>query len=108
MIGLSSVDLMMADFEALKLYINYFWQSSKVLSTPVPETYDPQMVADYFLCRPHVLGFRIIEVSLQQIYVQYFFFLFLCWFHQQSLFCQLFTNRKSKGTLTMQDSQPNW
>ncbi|KAJ4776317.1 Protein kinase superfamily protein [Rhynchospora pubera] len=60
--GLSCVELMMADFEALKLYANYFWQSSKVVSTPVPETYDPQIVADYFLCRPHILGFRIIEI----------------------------------------------
>ncbi|KAJ3691485.1 hypothetical protein LUZ61_020649 [Rhynchospora tenuis] len=60
--GLSCVELMMADFEALKLYVNYFWQSSKVVSTPVPETYDPQIVADYFLCRPHILGFRIIEI----------------------------------------------
>ncbi|KAJ1692428.1 hypothetical protein LUZ63_009126 [Rhynchospora breviuscula] len=61
-LGLSCVELMMADFEVLKLYINYFWQSSKVVSTPVPETYDPQIVADYFLCRPHILGFRIIEI----------------------------------------------
>ncbi|KAJ4775547.1 Protein kinase superfamily protein [Rhynchospora pubera] len=60
--GLSCVELMMADFEALKLYANYFWQSSKVVSTPVPETYDPQIVADYFLCRPHILGYRIIEI----------------------------------------------
>jgi aarF domain-containing kinase len=76
LIGLSCVDLMMADFEALTVYINYFWQSSKVLLTTVPETYGPQIAADYFLCRPHVLGFRIIEVSLQQNCVQYFLFSF--------------------------------
>lgn len=75
--GLSSVELMMADYEALKLYINYFWHSSKVLSTPMPEIYDPQAVADYFICRPHVLGFRIIEVSKQQnLFYSVSFFLF--------------------------------
>lgn len=102
--GLSSVELMMADYEALKLYINYFWHSSKVLSTPMPEIYDPQAVADYFICRPHVLGFRIIEVSKQQnLFYSVSFFLFLGWLLQQSLFCQLLTNWKSKRILTMQD-----
>ncbi|XP_073012032.1 uncharacterized protein [Typha latifolia] len=63
--GLSCMDLMIADLEALKLYFGYFLQSYKNWFTPLPEQYDPQKVADYFSYRPHVLALRIIEVSLQ-------------------------------------------
>lgn len=60
--ALSGVDLLMADLEALKLYASYFHQLSKVWSTPLPEYYDPEKVAAYFNCRPHVLAVRVIEV----------------------------------------------
>ncbi|XP_020112748.1 uncharacterized protein LOC109727189 isoform X3 [Ananas comosus] len=60
--GLSCVDLMMADLKALKLYFSYWRESWKIWSIPLPEVYEPQMVADYFSCRPHVLAFRIIEI----------------------------------------------
>lgn len=60
--GLWGVGLMMADLEALKAYANYMQLASKIWSVPLPEHYDPQKIADYFNCRPHVLAFRIIEV----------------------------------------------
>ncbi|KAJ0963777.1 hypothetical protein J5N97_028899 [Dioscorea zingiberensis] len=60
--GLSGVDLLMADIGALRVYANYLHNVSKIWSMPLPEEYDPQNVADYFSCRPHVLVLRILEV----------------------------------------------
>ncbi|KAJ3672129.1 hypothetical protein LUZ60_006850 [Juncus effusus] len=60
--GLSCAEIMMSDFEALKLYFNFFRNSFNNISAPIPEIYDPQKVAVYFTFRPHVLAFRIIEV----------------------------------------------
>lgn len=60
--GLSGTDLMMADLEALKLYINYLRHASQVWFMPLPEVYDHERVAYYFSCRPHVLVFRMVEV----------------------------------------------
>ncbi|XP_062155749.1 uncharacterized protein LOC133863711 [Alnus glutinosa] len=59
---LSSVDLLMADLKALEAYAGYFYYLSKIWSKPLPEVYDPQDVADYFNCRPHVVALRLIEV----------------------------------------------
>lgn len=56
------MDLLMADLEALKVYANYLRSASQLWSTPLPEVYEPQRVADYFSCRPHVLVFRMLEV----------------------------------------------
>ncbi|CAN1174221.1 Uncharacterized protein sll0005, partial [Linum perenne] len=61
---LSGMDLLMADLQALQTYGNYFYYLSKTWSKPLPEVYDPQAVSDYFNCRPHVIAFRLLEVSL--------------------------------------------
>jgi hypothetical protein len=50
----------MADLEALKLYVNYFLA---ILTTPLPQHYDPDLLAQYFVSRPHILVFRTVEVS---------------------------------------------
>uniref|UniRef100_A0A1J3HHL7 Protein kinase domain-containing protein n=1 Tax=Noccaea caerulescens TaxID=107243 RepID=A0A1J3HHL7_NOCCA len=60
--GLSGVDLFMADVKALEAYAGYIYCLSKLWSRPLPEVYDPQAVADYFNCRPHVVAFRLLEV----------------------------------------------
>lgn len=52
----------MADLEALKVYVDYLRHVSQAWSMPLPEVYDPQRVALYFSCRPHVLVFRMLEV----------------------------------------------
>ncbi|XP_042437489.1 uncharacterized protein slr1919-like [Zingiber officinale] len=62
--GLSSLDLLMADLEALKVYANYFQDTFKIFVMPLPEVYDPEKVALYFSLRPHILAFRIAEVFL--------------------------------------------
>ncbi|XP_059456102.1 uncharacterized protein LOC132186243 [Corylus avellana] len=59
---LSGVDLLMADLKALEAYAGYFYYLSKIWSKPLPEAYDPQDVADYFSCRPHVVALRLLEV----------------------------------------------
>ncbi|XP_062092902.1 uncharacterized protein LOC133798563 isoform X3 [Humulus lupulus] len=59
---LSGVDLLMADLKAFETYAAYFNILSKTWSKPLPEVYDPQEVADYFNCRPHVVAFRLAEV----------------------------------------------
>lgn len=56
------MDLLMADLMAIKAYADYLYLLSKIWSTPLPEIYDPQKVADYFNCRPHVVAFRVLEV----------------------------------------------
>jgi aarF domain-containing kinase len=53
------MELMMADLEALKLYINYY---STILTTPLPQHYDPDLLARYFASRPHILAFRTIQI----------------------------------------------
>ncbi|CAN6239121.1 unnamed protein product [Urochloa humidicola] len=57
--GLSCMELMMADLEALQLYINYY---STILTTPLPQHYDPDLLAQYFASRPHILAFRTIQI----------------------------------------------
>lgn len=57
--GLSCMELMMADLEALKLYINYY---SAILTTPLPQHYDPDLLAQYFASRPHILASRVIQI----------------------------------------------
>jgi aarF domain-containing kinase len=53
------MELTMVDLESLKLYINYF---STILATPLPQHYDPDLLAQYFASRPHILAFRTIQV----------------------------------------------
>ncbi|CAI0411753.1 unnamed protein product, partial [Linum tenue] len=60
--GLTGVDLLMADLQAMVTYASYFYYLSKIWSKPLPEVYDPEAVADYFNCRPHVVAFRLLEV----------------------------------------------
>ncbi|XP_065870239.1 uncharacterized protein [Euphorbia lathyris] len=60
--GLTGVDLFMADLKALEAYASYFYYLSRIWSKPLPEVYDPQDVADYFSCRPHVVALRLLEV----------------------------------------------
>ncbi|KAF0933476.1 hypothetical protein E2562_018569 [Oryza meyeriana var. granulata] len=57
--GLSCMELMMADIEALKLYINYY---AAILTTPLPQHYDPELLSRYFTSRPHILAFRTIQI----------------------------------------------
>ncbi|CAN0909274.1 Uncharacterized protein slr1919 [Linum grandiflorum] len=57
------MDLLMADLQAFKTYADYFYCLSKTWSKPLPEAYDPQTVSDYFNCRPHLVIFRLLEVS---------------------------------------------
>ncbi|WVZ73229.1 hypothetical protein U9M48_021563 [Paspalum notatum var. saurae] len=57
--GLSCMELMMADLEALKLYTNYYWT---ILTTPLPQHYDPDLLAQYFVSRPHILASRAIQI----------------------------------------------
>ncbi|KAM0882122.1 hypothetical protein ACQ4PT_032567 [Festuca glaucescens] len=57
--GMSCMELMMADLDALKLYVNYFLA---ILTTPLPQHYDPDLLAQYFVSRPHVLVFRTVEI----------------------------------------------
>jgi len=52
----------MADLEALKLYINYY---SAILTTPLPQHYDPDLLAQYFASRPHILASRVIQVNYE-------------------------------------------
>ncbi|KAB2598081.1 aarF domain-containing protein kinase [Pyrus ussuriensis x Pyrus communis] len=59
---LSGVDLLVADLKALETYALYFYYLSKIWSKPLPEVYDPESVAEYFSCRPHVVALRLIEV----------------------------------------------
>lgn len=56
--------MFMADVKALEAYAGYIYCLSKLWSRPLPEVYDPQAVADYFNCRPHVVAFRLLEVSV--------------------------------------------
>ncbi|OEL35062.1 hypothetical protein BAE44_0003919, partial [Dichanthelium oligosanthes] len=44
---------------ALNLYINYY---SAILTTPLPQNYDPDLLAQYFASRPHILAFRAIQI----------------------------------------------
>ncbi|XP_050209430.1 uncharacterized protein LOC126660133 [Mercurialis annua] len=60
--GLTGIDLMMADLKALEAYASYFYYRSKMWSKPLPEVYDPEDVANYFSCRPHVVALRLLEV----------------------------------------------
>lgn len=62
--ALTGLDLLMADLKALETYATYFYYQSKRLSKPLPETYDPRAIADYFSCRPHVVALRLLEVFL--------------------------------------------
>lgn len=59
---LSGVDLFMADIKALEAYAVYYYSLSKVWTKPLPEVYDPQSIAEYFGCRPHIVGLRLLEV----------------------------------------------
>ncbi|KAI9128310.1 hypothetical protein K1719_001303 [Acacia pycnantha] len=61
---LSGVDLLMADLKALEVYASYFYQLSKIWSKPLLEVYDPRDVATYFICRPHVVAIRLLEIVL--------------------------------------------
>lgn len=70
---LSGVDLLVADLKALETYALYFYYLSKIWSKPLPEVYDPESVAEYFSCRPHVVALRLLEVGFN-IYKYYFFF----------------------------------
>ncbi|XP_043705984.1 uncharacterized protein sll0005 [Telopea speciosissima] len=60
--GLSGMDLFMADLKALEAYSSYVYHLSKIWSRPLPEIYNPQEVAEYFSCRPHLVALRLIEV----------------------------------------------
>lgn len=62
--GLTGVDLVMADIEALRAYGSYIQNLPKMWSKSLPEIYDPQEVEDYFHCRPHVVTLRFIEVFI--------------------------------------------
>ncbi|KAL1828065.1 hypothetical protein ACET3Z_006477 [Daucus carota] len=60
--GLTGIDLLVADLKALEAYLNYFYYLTKMWTKPLPDVYDPQEVADYFNCRPHLVALRLLEV----------------------------------------------
>lgn len=60
---LSGIDLLAADIKSLNEYATYIRGLFKVWRIPLQESYDPDQIAGYFNCRPHVLVFRILEVS---------------------------------------------
>lgn len=57
------MDLLTADLQALAVYGSYFYSMSKTWSRPLPEIYDAEVVSNYFNCRPHIIAFRLLEVS---------------------------------------------
>lgn len=59
---LSGIDLFVADLKALETYLNYFYCISKRWTKPLPETYDPEQMSEYFNLRPHVVALRLLEV----------------------------------------------
>ncbi|CAI9091070.1 OLC1v1025990C1 [Oldenlandia corymbosa var. corymbosa] len=59
---LSGVDLLLADLRALEAYISYFHYVSWKWKKPLPESYDPEEVANYFSLRPHVVALRLLQV----------------------------------------------
>ncbi|XP_058204689.1 uncharacterized protein LOC131318750 isoform X2 [Rhododendron vialii] len=59
---LSGVDLFVADLKAMEAYAYYLYYLAKFWTKPLPEVYDPEDVADYFTCRPHVVALRLLEV----------------------------------------------
>ncbi|TXG49556.1 hypothetical protein EZV62_025431 [Acer yangbiense] len=61
--GFTGVDLFMADLKALEAYAGYFYYRSKIWSKPLPEVYNPEDIADYFSCRPHIVALRLLEVG---------------------------------------------
>ena len=74
--GLSGMDLVLADAEKIKGYVDnaVFWLMAWRI--PLQPFYNPHMVASYFNRRPHVLLFRIIQVR----YVNVHFELFVCFY----------------------------
>ncbi|GLJ52423.1 hypothetical protein SUGI_1115160 [Cryptomeria japonica] len=61
---LTGTDLLAADVKSLKEYIDYLRGSLDMWRIPLQESYDPDQIAAYFNCRPHVLASRILEVSV--------------------------------------------
>ncbi|KAI4302337.1 hypothetical protein MLD38_038094 [Melastoma candidum] len=59
---LTGIDLLMADLKAFQAYSSYFYSLSKMWEKPLPGAYNPEGVADYFSCRPHIVAFRLIEI----------------------------------------------
>ena len=62
--GLSGMDLLFADTEAVKSYANYPLNVLGAFAIPLPETYDSKTIDYYFKCRPHILAARIFEVGV--------------------------------------------
>lgn len=61
--GLSGLDLAVADFLAIKGYLHMALGWIWALQVPLEPSYDPDLIAAYFNRRPHVLLFRILQVS---------------------------------------------
>ncbi|KAI5082203.1 hypothetical protein GOP47_0001946 [Adiantum capillus-veneris] len=61
--GLSGLDLAVADFIAVKGYLLMALGWLRALQIPLEPCYDPELIADYFNRRPHVLLFRVLQVS---------------------------------------------
>ncbi|XP_031502983.1 uncharacterized protein LOC116266052 isoform X1 [Nymphaea colorata] len=64
--GLSCVELLGADLKVLgdcaDYLRDYLSLACTVWTLPLPDVYDPLLVAQYFGCRPHVILFRLMEV----------------------------------------------
>ncbi|CAM6096469.1 unnamed protein product [Calypogeia fissa] len=60
---LSGRDLLAADMEAIESYENYFRGLLSTWRIPLRQSYDPEAVASYFNRRPHLLLFRLLQVS---------------------------------------------
>ncbi|XLR03925.1 hypothetical protein S83_070123, partial [Arachis hypogaea] len=61
-LGLTIVDLLMADVKVLEAYAGYFYYLSKMWYRPFLKVYDPQDVAHYFSSKAHVVGLQILEL----------------------------------------------
>eukprot|EP00252_Welwitschia_mirabilis_P018060 TRINITY_DN40238_c0_g1_i1.p1 TRINITY_DN40238_c0_g1~~TRINITY_DN40238_c0_g1_i1.p1 ORF type:complete len:798 (-),score=152.21 TRINITY_DN40238_c0_g1_i1:155-2548(-) len=60
---LSGIELLMADLRLIKYHANHIKSFFGFWNTTLPETYDPNKIANCFNQRPHLLVFRILEIS---------------------------------------------
>eukprot|EP00249_Psilotum_nudum_P021892 c28292_g1_i1 orf=189-3473(+) len=60
--GLSGVDLILADFNTLKQYMDHIRGWFAIWQVPLQLAYEPEVILGYFIRRPHVMAFRIFEV----------------------------------------------
>lgn len=55
-------ELLAADLKTLEKYGNHIQGLVRTFQVPLQNDYDPDQVAAYFRCRPHVVFARLVEV----------------------------------------------